>query len=699
MPRKYPIEQTRNIGFIAHISAGKTTTTTCILYYTGRVHKIGTLEKGTTPLDWMIQERERAMTIVAAATFCNWQIEGKEYQINIIDTPGHIDFTAEVQRSLRVLDGAIVIFDGSAGVQSQSETVWHQAENFKVPRICFVNKMDKIGADFEMNLKSIWERLSPNAVALQLPIGQEDNFSGLIDLVEMKALRFEGEEGSKKVEFEIPKEMENLAKEWRKKLLEKVAEEDEILLEKYLSGEEISPKELREAIRRATIKAKIFPVFFGSLYKRIGVLPLLDAICYYLPSPIDLPPIKGTDPKTGGIIERKPLDTEPFSALAFKVQLDPYVGTLTYFRVYSGTLKKGSYVLNSTSGERERIGRILRMHADKREELDECFAGDIVATVGLKSTSTGHTLCDENHPIVLEKVTFPEPVISVAIEPKTKADQDKLTLALKKFQEEDPTFKVKYDPETGQTLISGMGELHLEIITDRIKREFKVEGKIGKPQVAYKETITQVAEAEGKYIRQSGGRGQYGHVIIKIEPLKRGEGFQFEDKIKGGVIPKEFIPAVEKGVKEAMEKGILAGYPLTDLKVTLFDGSFHEVDSSEIAFKIAGSVALFEAAKKAKPILLEPIMKLEVIVPEEYLGTVIGDLGARRGKIEEQIERKNLRIIRAKVPLKEMFGYATDLRSLTKGRGTFTMEFSHYQEVPANIAKEIIEGKTKGQKK
>ena len=698
MPREFPIEKYRNIGFIAHISAGKTTTTTCVLYYTGRIHKIGTLEKGTTPLDWMIQERERAMTIVAASTSCKWKVEGSEYLINIIDTPGHIDFTAEVQRSLRVLDGAIVVFDGSAGVQSQSETVWHQAENFKVPRICFVNKMDKIGANFLMNLKSLWERLSKKVIAVQLPIGEEENFSGLIDLIEMKALKFEGEEGSEKVEFEIPKEMENLAKEWRKKLVEKVAEEDEKLLEKYVSEAEISPKELREAIRRATIQSKIFPVFFGSLYKRIGVLPLLDGIIYFLPSPIDLPPIKGTDPQTGKESERKPLDKEPFSALAFKIQLDPYVGTLTYIRVYSGNLKKGSFVLNTISGERERLGRILRMHADKREELEEAFAGDIIAAVGLKNTGTGHTLCDENYPIVLEKVSFPEPVVSVAIEPKTKADQDKLALALKKFQEEDPTFKVRYDPETGQTLISGMGELHLEIITDRLKREYKVEGKIGKPEVAYKETITQGAEAEGKYIRQSGGRGQYGHVIIKMEPLKRGEGFKFEDKIKGGVIPKEFIPAVEKGIKETMDKGILAGYPLTDLKVTLFDGSFHEVDSSEIAFKIAGSVALIEGAKKAKPVLLEPIMKVEVIIPEEYLGSVIGDLGSRRGRVEETIERKNLKIIRAKVPLREMFGYATDLRSLTKGRGTFTMEFSHYQEVPDNIAKEIIEGKTKGQK-
>ena len=696
MPRKYPIEQVRNIGFIAHISAGKTTTTTCVLYYTGRIHKIGTLEKGTTPLDWMIQERERAMTIMAAATSCYWKVGGKEYEINIIDTPGHIDFTAEVQRSLRVLDGAIVVFDGSAGVQSQSETVWHQADNFSVPRICFVNKMDKIGANFEMNLKSIWERLTENAVAVQLPIGVENEFSGLIDLIEMKAMKFEGEEGSIKREFEIPKEMKDLAMEWREKLIEKVAGEDEILLEKYLSKkDEITPEDIRGAIRRATIKCKLFPVFFGSLFKRIGVLPLLDGIIYYLPSPLELPPIKGTDPKTGEIIERKPLETEPFCALAFKIQADPYVGTLTYFRVYSGSLKKGSYVLNTTSGEKERIGRILRMHADKREEVEEAFAGDILATVGLKTTLTGHTLCDESHPIVLEKPTFPEPVISVKIEPKTKADQDRLANALKKLSEEDPTFKTRYDAETGETIISGMGELHLEIIADRLKREFHVEGNLGKPQVAYKETIKEPAEAEGKYIRQSGGRGQYGHVIIKIEPQERGKGFEFVDAIKGGVIPKEFIPAVRKGIESAMEKGVLAGYPLVDLKVTLFDGSFHEVDSSEFAFKIAGEIALKEAAKKAKPTILEPIMKLEVVIPEEYFGDVLGDLSARRGKIEETIDRMKTKIIRAKVPLAEMFGYATDLRSLTKGRGSFTIEFDHYEEVPENIQKEIIEGKIK----
>jgi len=691
--RKYPIEQYRNIGFIAHISAGKTTTTTCILYYTGKIHKIGTLEKGTTPLDWMIQERERAMTIVAAATTCYWKVEGKEYQINIIDTPGHIDFTAEVQRSLRVLDGAVVVFDGSEGVQPQSETVWRQAENFNVPRICFVNKMDKIGADFNMNLQSIKERLTDRAVPLQLPIGKEENFSGLIDLVEMKGLKFVGEEGKERQEIEIPEEMKELAQEWRAYLIEKVAGEDEKLLEKYLSGEEISPKELREAIRRTTISCKIFPVFFGSLIKRIGVLPLLDAICYYLPSPIDLPPVKGIDPKTGNEIEREPKDEEPFCALAFKIQTDPYVGTLTYLRIYSGHLVKGSFVLNANTGERERIGRILRMHADKREELEEIFAGEIVATVGLKNTHTGHTLCDESFPIILEKPTFPEPVIFTKIEPKTKAEQEKLFMSLKKLEQEDPTFKMKYDPETGETLICGMGELHLEIIVDRLKREFNVEGNIGKPQVAYKETITKEAEAEGKYIRQSGGRGQYGHVKIKIEPLERGKGFEFVDKIKGGVIPKEFIPAVEKGVKEAMEKGVLAGWPLTDLRVILYDGSFHEVDSSELAFKIAGSIALFEAAKKANVILLEPIMNLEITCPPEYLGAVIGDLGSKRGKIEETLDKKGLKIIKAKVPLRELFGYATTLRSLTKGRGTFIMEFSHYQEVPQNIAKEIIEGK------
>jgi len=691
--RKYPIEKYRNIGIIAHISAGKTTTTVCILYYTGRTHKIGTLEKGTTVMDWMVQEQEREMTIMAAATSCYWPIEKEDYRINIIDTPGHIDFTAEVQRSLRVLDGAVVVIDGGAGVQTQSETVWHQADQFSVPRICFVNKMDKVGASFEMNLESIQKRLTQNAFPLQLPIGLEDKFSGLVDLVKMKALKFEGKEGEIIKEEDLPKELEERAKEWRKKLLEKIAAEDEELLEKYLAGKEISIKELRRGLRKAIIRCKIFPVFFGSLFKRIGVQPLLDAIVYYLPSPIDLPPIKGTDPRTGEEVFRKPLDSEPFSALSFKIMADPYVGTLTFFRVYSGYLKRGSYLLNSANGEKERIGRLLRMHADEREEVEEAFAGDILATVGLKNTSTGHTLCDEANPIVLEKITFPEPVISVRIEPKSKADEEKMILALKKLAEEDPTFTVKGDPETGETIISGMGELHLEIITDRMKREFKVEGNVGEPQVAYKETIEDLAEAEGKYIRQSGGRGQYGHVWLKLEPKKRGEGFEFVDEIRGGIIPKEFIPAVEKGVKEALEKGVIAGYPLVDLKVILYDGSFHEVDSSEFAFKIAGSIALQNGVKRAHPVLLEPIMKLEVVLPSEFFGSVIGDLGARRGKIEEMQDRVNIKIIRAKVPLAEMFGYATNLRSLTEGRGTFTMEFDHYEEVPQNISQEIIEGR------
>ena len=693
MPRKYPIEKYRNIGIIAHISAGKTTTTVCILYYTGRTHKIGTLEKGTTVMDWMIQEQERAMTIMAAATTCYWRVGEEDYQINIIDTPGHIDFTAEVQRSLRVLDGAVVVFDGGAGVQTQSETVWRQADNFSVPRLCFVNKMDKVGATFENNLESIWKRLTKNAIPLQIPVGLEDNFSGLVDLLKMKVLKFEGKEGETIKEQDLPKELQEIAQDWRKKIVERIVAEDEAILEKYLAGKEISIEDLQKVLRKAVISCKLFPVFFGSLFKRIGVQPVLDAIIYYLPNPLDLPPIKGTDPKSGLEVERKPLDSEPFSALAFKVQADPYVGTLTFFRAYSGTLKRGSYLLNPMSGEKERIGRLLRMHADNREEVEEAFSGDILATVGLKNTSTGHTLCDEEHPIVLEKITFPEPVISIRIEPKSKADEEKMTIALKKLAEEDPTFTVKGDLETGETIISGMGELHLEIITDRMKREFKVEGNVGRPQVAYKETIKEIAEAEGKYIRQSGGHGQYGHVFLKVEPKKRGEGFEFVDEIKGGIIPKEFVPAVEKGVKEAMEKGVLAGYPLVDLRVTLQDGSFHEVDSSEFAFKVAGSIALQEGAKRGKLVLLEPIMKLEVISPTEFFGSVMGDLGARRGKIEETEDRAEIKIIRAKVPLSEMFGYATTLRSLTEGRGTFTMEFDRYEEIPAGIAQEIIEGR------
>jgi len=700
--RQYPIEKYRDIGIIAHIDAGKTTTTERILFYTGISHKIGEIDLGTTIMDWMAQERERGITITAAATTCFWTpMEAKnrergnpeEIRINIIDTPGHIDFTAEVQRSLRVLDGAVVVFDGVAGVEPQSETVWRQADKFNVPRICFINKMDRLGANFENSMESIWQKLSPNAIVLQLPIGRESTFEGVIDLLKMKALKFEGNFGEKVTEEEIPKDLLEKAKEWREKLVEKIVAEDAELLEKYLTKKAISIEELRKTLRKATCNYRLIPVFVGSALKNKGVQPLLDAVYYYLPCPTDLPSVKGIDSKTGKEIERKADDNEPFSALAFKIASDPYVGALSYFRVYSGSLKRGIYLLNTTTQEKERIGRILRMHANQREEVEEIFTGDIVATVGLKNTSTGHTLCDEASPIILEKITFPEPVIGIRIEPKTKADQEKMSSALRRLAEEDPTFRVKGDPETGETIISGMGELHLEIIVDRMKREFKVEGNVGRPQVAYKETIKEMATAEGKYIRQTGGRGQYGHVWLRIEPKMRGEGFEFVDEIKGGIIPQEFIPAVEKGVKEAMNKGILAGYPMVDITCALYDGSFHEVDSSEIAFKIAGSIALQQAAKRAKPILLEPVMKLEVISPADFFGDVIGDLSARRGKIEETKDRLNLKVIDVKVPLSEMFGYATSLRSLTEGRGTFTMEFDHYEEVPQNIAQEIIEGK------
>ncbi len=701
MPRKYSLEKYRNIGIIAHIDAGKTTTTERILFYTGITHKIGSVDEGTTITDWMEQERERGITITSAATTCFWTPKDlaekgeKEYKINIIDTPGHIDFTAEVQRSLRVLDGGVVVFDGVAGVEPQSETVWRQADKFKVPRICFINKMDRMGADFKKSLESILEKLTPNAVTLQLPIGAEENFKGVIDLLEMKAIIFEGESGETIKEQEIPSELLEEAEQWREKMVEKIAGEDEVILEKYLAKEEISIEQLRKSLRKSTIAYKLVPVFCGSSLKNKGVQPILDAVIYYLPSPIDLPPVKGINPETNQIIERKTDDKEPFSALAFKVATDPYVGSLTYFRVYSGVLKKGSYVLNTTSGDKERISRILRMHADSREDVDEIYAGDIAATVGLKNTSTGHTLCDEDHPIVLEKITFPEPVISIRVEPKNKIDEEKMGVALKRLSEEDPTFRIKMDQETNETIISGMGELHLEILVDRMKREFKVEANVGRPQVAYKETIKSLSEGEGKYVRQSGGRGQYGHVVIKLEPREKGKGFEFLDKIKGGAIPKEFIPAVEKGVIEAMEKGIVAGYPMVNVSVTLHDGSFHEVDSSEFAFKIASSMAFQDAARKANPVLLEPIMKLEVVIPTSFFGDVIGDLSARRGKIKETSDRLNLKIINANVPLAEMFGYATTIRSLTEGRGTFTMEFDSYEEIPKNVAQEIIEGKKK----
>lgn len=699
MSREYPLERTRNIGIIAHIDAGKTTVTERVLFYTGMSHKIGEVHEGTTITDWMEQERERGITITSAAVTAFWiptkdpKDKDHEFRLNIIDTPGHIDFTAEVQRSLRVLDGAIVVFDGVAGVEPQSETVWRQADKFHVPRICFINKLDRMGANFEKALASIREKLTLNAHALQYPIGEEGQFEGVIDLLTMKALYFMGEYGERVEERDIPEELQEKAREMRTQLLEAIVGEDEALMERYLAGEEISVEDLRSTLRKATIQGNIVPVLCGSALKNKGVQPLLDAVVFYLPSPTDIPPVEGADPKTSETITRKADDSEPFSALAFKLQSDPYVGQLTFFRVYSGTLQAGSYVLNSNTGEKERIGRILRIHADKREEVKEVYAGQIAATVGLKNTFTGHTLCDPAHPIILEQISFPEPVIGIRIEPKSKEDQEKMGVALRRLSEEDPTFRVKGDPETGETIISGMGELHLEIIVDRMKREFKVEANVGRPQVAYKETIRRSAEAEGKYIRQSGGRGQYGHVWIRVEPKDRGEGFEFVDEIKGGIIPKEYIPAVEKGIKEAMEKGVVAGYPMVDIRATLYDGSYHEVDSSEVAFKIAGSMALQEAAKRANAVILEPIMKLEVIVPEKFFGDTIGDLNSRRGRIEGTSERANMKVIDAKVPLSEMFGYATSLRSMTEGRGTFTMEFETYEEVPANIQQEIIEGK------
>jgi len=700
MPRQYPIERVRDIGIIAHIDAGKTTTTERILFYTGISHKIGEVHEGAAIMDWMEQERERGITITSAATTCFWiptyvkdKNKEKEVRINIIDTPGHIDFTVEVQRSLRVLDGAVVVFDGVAGVEPQSETVWRQADKFEVPRMCFINKLDRMGASFEKSFGSITEKLTPNAVALQLPNGEEDQFTQIIDLLTMKAYSFTGDFGEDVIEEEIPSELQEKAKKWREMLMEKVAGEDDALMNRYLAGEEVPVEDIKKVLRKATLKNKLVPVFVGSSLKNKGVQLMLDGVVDYLPSPVDVPPIKGIDPRSGQEIERRATDTEPFSALAFKIATDPFVGTLTYFRVYSGTLKKGSYVYNVTTGERERISRILRMHANEREEVEELYAGDIAATVGLKNTSTGHTLSDEEHLILLEQITFPEPVISVRIEPATKADQEKMGMALKRLSDEDPTFRVSTDHETKDTIISGMGELHLEIIVERMKREFSVLANVGRPQVAYKETIKTKAEAEEKYVRQSGGRGQYGHVVLSVEAKGRGEGFEFVNKIKGGAIPQEYIPAVEKGVKEAMDKGVIAGYPVIDVKITLLDGSFHEVDSSEFAFKIAASIAFQVAAKKAQAVLLEPVMSLEVVIPSNFLGDVIGDLSARRGRIEETKDRGNLKVIEAKIPLAEMFGYATNLRSLTEGRGTFTMEFNTYMETPGNIAKDIIEGK------
>lgn len=702
MSREYPIEKIRNIGTIAHIDAGKTTVTEGILYLTGKTHKIGAVHEGETQMDWMEQERERGITITAAATSCFW--EAKHYpkkgihQINIIDTPGHIDFTVEVQRSLRVLDGAVVIFDGKMGVEPQSETVWRQADKYEIPRMCFINKINQTGGDFYKSLNSIRERLSDQAFPIQLPIGFEKDIKGIADLIKMKSYTYNDFHDKDLIEGEIPADMKEKAEKFRHELIEKVVEVDDSLMEKYLEGQELTEEELVSAIRKSTLSGKFFPVLGGD-GRGVIVESLLDAILNYLPSPLDVPEIVGTDPKTDKEIVKKPDDSQSFAALAFKIATDPFVGSLTFFRVYSGTLKAGSYVLNTTTGNKERIGRIVRMHANNRTEIPEVYAGDIAAAVGLKNTGTGDTICDPDQPVILEKIVFPEPVISVAIEPKTKADQEKMGIALRRLSDEDPTFRIKGDPETGQTIIEGMGELHLEIIVDRMFREFKVEANVGRPQVAYKETIKGTAEAEGKYIKQSGGRGQYGHVWLRVAPKEPGTGFEFLNEIKGGIIPQEFIPAIEKGVKEATDKGVLAGYPLVDLSVELYDGSYHDVDSSEIAFKIAGAMALQEATKRAKLVLLEPIMKIQVITPEQFMGDVIGDINSKRGRIDNMSERgegiSRVKIIDAKVPLSEMFGYVTALRSMTQGRGNSTMEFDHYEEVPGNIAMQIAEGKKK----
>ena len=691
---RVPLERTRNIGIMAHIDAGKTTTTERILYYTGVTYKIGEVHDGTAVMDWMVQEQERGITITSAATTCSW----RDHVINIIDTPGHVDFTIEVERSLRVLDGAVAAFDAVAGVEPQSETVWRQANKYGVPRIAFMNKMDRVGADFFKSVDSMVEKLGARPVPIQIPIGSEDKLRGSIDLVKMRAFFFDDETlGAKYVEDEIPAELIDKAKEYREKMLEAISDVDETIMEKYISGEEVSTDEIKKAVRQGAIELKITPVLCGSAFKNKGVQLLLDAIIDYLPSPLDVPPMTGIDPKDDKEITRKASDSEPFAALAFKIMTDPYVGQLAFVRVYSGVLSAGSYVYNSTKDTKERVGRLLKMHANKREEIKEVRAGDIAAVVGLKSTLTGDTLCDENKPIILESIEFPDPVISVAIEPKTKADQEKLSVSLAKLAQEDPSFKVSYNEETGQTIIAGMGELHLEIIVDRLMREFKVGANVGKPQVAYKETIKNTAKkVEGKFVRQSGGRGQYGHVWIDMEPLERGKGFEFVNKIVGGTIPREYVPAVEKGMREAMDGGVLAGFPLVDIRVTLFDGSYHEVDSSEMAFKIAGSMAFKEGAKRAQLVLLEPIMNVEVVTPEEYMGDVIGDLNSRRGKIQSMEKRGNSQVIKSTVPLSEMFGYATDLRSKTQGRATYTMQFSHYEEVPKNIMEGIV-AKVKGE--
>lgn len=704
MAREYSLEKTRDFGIIAHIDAGKTTVSERVLFYTGITHKIGEVHEGEAVMDWMIQEQERGITITSAATTCFWTQtykpnfgKGKgEFRFNLIDTPGHIDFTVEVKRSLRVLDGAVVVFDGVSGVEPQSETNWRYADEYKVPRLCFINKLDRLGASFDNSLASIHERLTKNAVPIQLNIGLESQFVGVIDLIRMKAVYFDGERGEKIRVEDIPQELLEKAKKMRAEMVEKAAEHDDALMEKYLSGAELSEDEIRLGIRKGTLSYKFVPVLCGSALHNKAVQLMLDAVVDFLPSPLDIvenKPIKGVHPRTGEEITRGPSDSEPFAALAFKVATDPFVGSLVYFRVYSGSLKRGSYIYNATKDSQERVGRILRMHANQREEVEEVFAGDIAALVGIKNTTTGDTLCLQDSPLVLERIIVPEPVISMKIEPKTKADQDKMGIVLKKLQEEDPTFTVKTDEETLETIISGMGELHLDVLVDRMRREFNVEVNVGRPQVAYRETIKKEVEEEGKYIRQSGGRGQYGHVWLRLKPMERGHGFKFNNLIKGGIIPSEYIPAVEKGIKEAMDRGVLAGFPVTDVEVSLYDGSYHDVDSSEAAFKIAGSMAFQSGVKKADLVLIEPIMKVEVLIPEKFLGDITGDLSSKRARIERMGERSGIKVVDAMVPLSEMFGYATKLRSMTEGRGNFTMEFDHYDEVPRNIAEQIMAGK------
>jgi elongation factor G len=692
--RTVPLERCRNIGIMAHIDAGKTTTTERILYYTGRTHRLGEVHEGTATMDWMEQEQERGITITSAATTCTW----RDIRINIIDTPGHVDFTAEVERSLRVLDGAVAVFDAVHGVQPQSEKVWRQADKYGVPRICFINKIDKMGADFEHAVDTIRKRLNAKPIAIQIPIGQEDKFKGVVDLLTMKAIIWNDETlGAEYVTEEIPAELKKKAEAFRAALVETVAENDDEMLHKFLEGEEISEAELKASLRKSTIALKVFPVVVGTAFKNKGVQPLLDAVVDYLPSPLDVPETHGTDPETGKTITRKAADDEPFSALAFKIMADPYVGQLTFIRVYSGVLKSGDSVLNGRTGRNERIGRLLKMHANKREDIQEILAGDICAAVGLKNVSTGDTICDSKHPITLESIEFAVPVIHVAVEPKTKADQEKMGMALAKLAQEDPTFKVHTDPDSGQTIISGMGELHLEIIIDRMMREYKVEANVGKPQVAYRETIRKHSEAEGKYIRQTGGRGQYGHAKIKLDPQPAGMGYEFVNEIVGGSVPKEYIKPIDQGIQEALEGGVLAGYPVVDVKVTLYDGSYHDVDSNEMAFKIAGSMAFKEAARKASPVLLEPVMAVEVVTPEDFAGAIMGDLSSRRGRIEGMEHRAGSQVIKAMVPLAEMFGYATHMRSSTQGRAEYSMHFARYEEVPRGEADEII-GKAQGGK-